>query len=330
MLPIPIKSEFLHFRGYARKSTKGSPTLTDVLGEARRHPHHCAHLRDPRPPVVRYGVPLETVATILDERLRAARDRLGRPLPSTSLALLAGVTSWPTQRVEVEASEAERVAYEMWVHLCIEFFRRLFGTALLSIVEHVDEPHLHLHVFAAASDDPETHLYSLESVWPPIAAEGTARRAGKTRMAQREAYRTEARKIQSDYYNRVGAPSGLTRFGPRRQRLTREAWRAQRDQAAAVATFTQKLACRAKTIDDEVKSRATALAGEIAAAAIAITTTTANAELMRASELYDRLTEQSKTIEQRLRDERQETDRLRRLLVDLGVDPDGPLDLFRR
>ncbi len=319
-----MKPEFLHFRGYARKSTKGSPTLTDVLGEARRHPHHCAHLRDPRPPVVRYGVPLETVATILDERLRAARDRLGRPLPSTSLALLAGVTSWPTQRVEVEASDAERVAYEMWVHLCIEFFRRLFGTALLSIVEHVDEPHLHLHVFAAASDDPDTHLYSLESVWPPIAAEGTARRAGKTRMAQREAYRTEAIKIQSDYYNRVGAPSGLTRFGPRRQRLTREAWRAQRDQAAALAEFTKRVARRASTIDEQVRSRATVLAQEIAATAVAKATTAERVELARATVLYDRLKAHNSSIEQKLREEEQESARLRELLVDLGVNPVRP------
>jgi hypothetical protein len=218
----------------------------------------------------------------------------------------------------------------MWVELCVKFFRRQFGDALLSVVEHVDEDRLHLHIFAAATPDPVTHVYSIESIWPPMAAEATQRRAGKSRRVQRAAFRAEATKIQDAYYNRVGAVCGLSRFGPRRQRLTREAWRAQRDQAAAVATFTQKLACRAKTIDDEVKSRATALAGEIAAAAIAITTTTANAELMRASELYDRLTEQSKTIEQRLRDEAQETDRLRRLLVDLGVDPDGPLDLFRR
>ena len=99
--------EFLHFRGYARKATKSSPTIDDILGEARRDPPHCTHVREPRPPVVRYGVPIETIAAILSDRLREARDRLGRPLPSTTTVLLAGVTSWPTPRVAVRASESE-------------------------------------------------------------------------------------------------------------------------------------------------------------------------------------------------------------------------------
>ena len=317
-----MPAEFLHFRAYARKSTKGSPTADAVLGEARRDPKYCAHLDEPQPPIVRYGVPIESVAATLSERLRDARDRRGRPLPSTTTVLLAGVSSWPTPRVEVEASEDERLTYEMWGSLCVAFFRRLFGDALLSVIEHVDEDRLHLHIFAAATPDPVTHVYSIESIWPPMAAEATQRRAGKSRRVQRAAFRAEATKIQDAYYNRVGAVCGLSRFGPRRQRLTREAWRAQRDQAAAVAEFTQKVARKARAIDDEITSRATTLAREIAAMAVANATTAANADIARAEALRDRLTAQYRSIEQQLRDEERESARLRDQLVDLGVDPD--------
>lgn len=325
-----MATEFLHVRGYARRATGASPTIDGVLGEARRDPDHCLHLREPQPPIVRYGVAIEDVAAMLDERLREARDRLGRPLPVTSLALLAGVTSWPTPRLEVQASEAKRAAYETWVGLCTAFCQRLFDKALLSIVEHVDEERLHLHIFAAASPDPITHLYSLETIWPPLAAEARSRRAQEPRKLQRAAFSKQAREIQSTYYRTVGAPCGLSRYGPRRQRLTREAWRAQRDQATALAEFARDVARRAKAIDAEVRSRAETLASEAVAAEVARATAAAQANLARSEASCSRVTARSQSIEQRLRDERQETDRLRQLLVGLGVDPDGPSDLFQR
>jgi len=319
-----MAAEFLHFRGYARQATRASPTIDGVLGEARRDPLYCTHVAEPRPPIVRYGVAIETVAALLGECLRGARDRLGRPLPSTSLALLGGVTSWPTPRVIVEASAAERGAYERWLRLVIAFCRRLFGDALLSVIEHVDEERLHVHIFVAATPDPASHIYSLETVWPPLAAEARERRAEKTRKEQRSAFRQRAREIQDSYYRTVGAPCGLSRYGPRRQRLTREAWRAQRDQASALAEFARQLATRARAIDLEVQSRAEARAHEIVAARVGQATAAANAELRRAEASCGRLTAQCQALDQQLRDEAEENNRLRGLLIDLGVDPDNP------
>ena len=316
--------EFLHFRAYARKATSRSPTVDAILGEARRDPKYCPHVNEPVPPVVRYGVPIECVAATLDERLRGARDRRGRPLPSTTTILLAGVTSWPTPRASVYASTSETASYNQWVQLCVRFFHRQFGTALLSIVEHTDEGRLHLHVFAAAIPDPDTSLYSLETIWPPAAAEAAVRRALGTRKQQRAAFRAEATNFQDAFYTQVGAVCGLSRFGPRRQRLTRDAWRTQRDQAVAAAEFTQRIARRASTIDEEVKTRAAALAQEIAATAVAKATTAANARIARAEAARDRLSAQARSVEHNLRDQEQETARLRALLDDLGVDPDGP------
>lgn len=47
------------------------------------------------------------------------------------------------------------------------------------------------------------------------------------------AYRAEGRKLQDGYHTAVGIPSGLTRFGPRRQRLTRAQWHQEKERARA-------------------------------------------------------------------------------------------------
>ena len=94
---------------------------------------------------------------------------------------------------------------------------------------------------------------------------------------------------------------------PAGSRLTREAWRAQRDQPAAVAEFTQKIARKARAIDDEITSRATTLAREIAAKAVANATTAANADIARAEALREHLTAQYRSIEQQLRDKQRES-----------------------
>jgi hypothetical protein len=319
-----MPNEFVHFRGYARRPTRPSPSLEEILGEARRDPAYCGHLAEPHTPVVRYGAAIETLGVELDERLHGVRDHLGRALPSTSLVLLAGVTSWPTPRAEVEQSDAARQAYEVWMQRCLTFCRQLFGEALLSVVEHIDEPYLHVHAFAAARPHPVTGVYSLETIWPPLAAEARARRANKSRKAQRAAFRKKARLVQELYYRMVGAPSGLARFGPRRQRLTREEWRAQRSQAAAMAEFARETARRAEAIDEEVRARAEARAHELIATAVADATAAANAEIADLRALRDRLVARIRSDQQRLRELWQETERLRRLLADLGVDPDKP------
>lgn len=233
------------------------------------------------------------------------------------------MTSWPTPRAEVEQSDAARQAYEEWMRRCLTFCRQLFGAALLSVIEHTDERHLHVHIFAAARRDRDTDLYSLESIWPPLAAEARARRANKSRKAQRAAFRKKARLVQELYYRMVGAPGGLTRFGPRRQRLSREEWQAQRSQAAAMAEFARETARRAEAIDEEVRARAEARAHQLIATAVA-DAAAASAEIADLRAFRDRLAVRIQRDQQRLRDLQQETKRLRGWLVDLGFDPDDP------
>lgn len=55
------------------------------------------------------------------------------------------------------------------------------------------------------------------------------------------AYRTRARELQDQYHREVGLASGLTRTGPKRQRLSRAQWRAMKDEAQRAAQTLQHM-----------------------------------------------------------------------------------------
>ena len=53
--------------------------------------------------------------------------------------------------------------------------------------------------------------------------------------AQNLAYVGAMQKLQDEFHNKVGIKTGLTRIGPGRRRLTRDAWQAEQKQAKAFA-----------------------------------------------------------------------------------------------
>ncbi|TAW60513.1 hypothetical protein ELI10_38030 [Rhizobium ruizarguesonis] len=55
-----------------------------------------------------------------------------------------------------------------------------------------------------------------------------------------KAYRAAMRSWQDAYFERVGAPCGLSRLGPGRRRLSREEWRAETHQADALRVVLQR------------------------------------------------------------------------------------------
>ena len=114
----------------------------------------------------------------------------------------------------------------------------------------------------------------------------------------------------------------LSRFGPRRQRLSREAWLAQREQAKAMAAYAEHVTKREAALDEEVRSLARALARNEVATKIAGITPTTKATLRRARESIERLDARLRSFEERLRIAEQENDRPRAVLCDKGLDPD--------
>ncbi len=149
--------------------------------------------------------------------------------------------------------------------------RRCADAALL--IEHVDEDHPHLHAYILPLDDPACSARNLNPAWVAKAeAEAAARSAGEDDKAAVKlgniAYRTRARALQDQYHRDVGLASGLTRTGPKRQRLSRAQWRAMKEEALRAAQTLQhmeKMAGDLADREDGLTASAEKLARDLAA-----------------------------------------------------------------
>ena len=63
------------------------------------------------------------------------------------------------------------------------------------------------------------------------------------------AYKEAMRKFQDEYYDKVATHLGLTRLGPRVQRLTRKQWKAQKKQAQTLSRLLKDVRKRQRLLD---------------------------------------------------------------------------------
>jgi hypothetical protein len=129
--------------------------------------------------------------------------------------------------------------YTAWRERVVRWVRELFGDdRILGIVEHRDESYGHIHALA------HDHGRTVKTLHPGHASALRATRAGASTKAAGDAYKAGMRRLQDHFHERVGEPSGLTRLGPGRARLTRAEWqhaKALSQQLAATQARSQKL-----------------------------------------------------------------------------------------
>ncbi|MEW9898396.1 plasmid recombination protein [Chitinivorax sp. PXF-14] len=230
-----MPSQFVHIECYSltppkktRKNTAAKWSAGDILAEAARRPGACNHVTEPLPPTLVHGFSLAQVEAELIDIQANARDAAGRRLRKDATVLLAGVASYPS----------DGSGYEEWKRLTVEWLRAEFGGNLRAVVEHLDEPHPHLHFYIV---DPVAG--NVKSLHPGFAAaKGAANPA-----LQRKAYTEAMQTFQDEYWEHVGGPTALARIGPRRRRLTREEWAQEQADLRAQAATMQ--AVRAKLED---------------------------------------------------------------------------------
>jgi hypothetical protein len=233
--------------------------------------------------------------------------------------LLAAVASHPLTIAQIQARPDLMKFIEKWVELNKAFLIALFGETLVSIVTHNDESHFHLHAFAVPLTNPTDNHFTVEVIWPPLAAQGALRRQGGTRKQQRQAFREAAKRIQDKYYEQVGAPSGLLRLGTRVQRLPRNARLAQNRQAQALAERHADLDTREARLNDEVTRQIAAHK----AATINAATDEINAVQEEAAARFRKARAGAVELGKQLAATRSEEARLREILREHGIDPDG-------
>ncbi|WP_295990521.1 hypothetical protein [Rugamonas sp.] len=213
--------QFLHIEGYARSAGKGKAgghTVASILAEASREPDACPHIAQPQAPVLLFGCPLADVAAEVEAWTESARDGIGRKLRKDGLCMLGGVVSAPDDMTQEQWEAMKRATLDYLNH----------DGRLLSVVEHGEESHRHIHFYKVAGAGER-----FETIHPGRAAANAAKQAGAAKGTQNAAYIKAMRAYQDDFFAEVGCRHGLTRLGPARRRLTRSAWQAEQQAAAA-------------------------------------------------------------------------------------------------
>lgn len=268
MTTIEIRAgvQFLHLEVYARKPPRKAQSrrlsLRQLIAEAAWEEGAHPHVVTPRSPRVVWGLLLPEVERKAVAQAAEARDRLGRRLRRDAPVIAAGVASFHVSVVEVEAATPAGAAYEAWVCDTVKHLRRVHGDALVSVMEHRDEwyPHLHYYCLPDLLDE----RLDWERAHPGRHAQELAVALPRPRRP-RLAYTAAMRGYQDAYYEAVGIHHGQTRLGPRRRRLSREQWRAEK---AAAQHSAIRLALT-KAAESDVARLYDAVHADAAAAAFA-------------------------------------------------------------
>lgn len=262
---------------FSRKGDRKGRSTAFVLGEARRDPAASIHVKDPRPPVVVFGIGLDELERLHDDRAAQAkttpRGGKERAVRKDQHTLCTVVVSHPFTPEEVRADPAKLKAVNEWERRNVSWLKGQFGDCLTAVVRHEDESRWHLHAYAL----PDSRDMKASTFHPGQRAKAEIMAAGPRPGEDDKAlnrrgdasYKAAMSQWQDGYFQAVAAPCGLTRLGPGRRRLRRDEWQAERKQAAALrATLDRAKAVQAQGKEFVAQAKATASAEAAKAAQV--------------------------------------------------------------
>lgn len=242
--------QFVHVQTWSRKPNPAGQSVAQIIAEATRNPEYSGHVDDPLPPRVLLGDPstfqaehdAHVAARATVARLKDGSERV-RSIRKDRHTMATVVMSYPVPRAAITTAE-DRAALERWERRNIDWLRDRYGDQLRVVLAHDDEEHPHIHAWLLP-DDPGADATTLhpgkvakKRVEEEEKAAGTLPREAV--KAANRALREAMTLFQDEYYHAVGAPEGLTRTGPRRRRLTRQQWKAEKAAAAATAVSLER------------------------------------------------------------------------------------------
>lgn len=222
--------QFIHVESYARSAGAGKAgghSIASVMAEATRVDDACPHVENPQPPTLLFGVQPSEVEAAANDWADATKDAQGRKLRKDGLCLLAGVVSCPPEFTD-----------EQWAAFKLDAVAFLAGDGrLLSCIEHMDEKERHFHFYKLAKKGER-----FKSIHPGKMAAAEAKARGELKGGQNAAYKAAMRGYQNAFFESVASKHGMARIGPKKRRLTRDAWKAEKAMLAAVAEKQKTLA----------------------------------------------------------------------------------------
>lgn len=227
--------QFFHLEGYARVGSRQERvhhktkkpyvvqklSIDEVVAEAERAQSAAPHVANPKPPIRLHGCSPSEAAERAKTWAEGVRDSKGRKMRKDGLCLAAGVISMPDEM---------RKDWPRYREAVVRWLKKQYGDRLLSVVDHQDENHPHLHFYAVARDGE-----SFDRLHPGRTAAAAAAARGADKKTQRVEYMNAMRAWQDDFSRECAANFGLARLGPGRRRLSRAEWKREQAQAKAFA-----------------------------------------------------------------------------------------------
>lgn len=217
--------QFIHIEAYARvgSNQKGKSTkwnIHQIAGEAMRNDEDCKHVEHPQEPTVLFGVDAYAAADMAQKWAETSVDASGRKLRKDGSCLLAGVISFPEGRTEDD--------WKAFRDDSIKYLKDKYGENLKSVIEHRDESNLHIHFYSVPKNGQK-----FEDIHDGKKAVLEAKKENSKILKgdQNRLYIKAMKEFQEDFYNEVAIKHGMTKTGPKRERLTREEWKARKEYA---------------------------------------------------------------------------------------------------
>lgn len=275
--------QFAHIQTWSMKANKAGQSISQIIAEATRDPEYSTHVEAPAPPRLILGDP-ETFAADHADHVAARSTRVQMPDGSERVrairrdrhTMASIVMSYPVPLAAIRTqADCEKLA--RWEQRNLDWLRDTYGDQLKVVMAHDDEAHPHLHAWLLA-DDPGADATTLH---PGKVAKRRAEAEAKAEgVPPREAVKIGNRALraamtewQNTYHEAVGAPEGLTRSGPKRRRLTREQWRAEKETARANAATLGRANdadARAAELIDQAQADANQILADAEAKAVLI------------------------------------------------------------
>lgn len=259
--------QFVHIQCYSTKENAQGNSIDQVLGEAVRDPVYAAHVDDAELPALVYGSTVERLRELHSAMLEASATTVKvkgkerkRSIRKDRKTLMTVIASFPIPTLEMDDDKTgeTRRRYEQWKALNVEFLKQKFGDQLKTVIEHTDEEYPHIHAYVLP--DEISGCYALDLHPGELAKKSAAAVAIDDKQSKELikktanlAYQSAMRDFQSDYYREVGARSGLMRSGPKRQRLTRKEYQAEKADAADKAVLIEHINTEMKAIKSETR-----------------------------------------------------------------------------
>ena len=230
--------------------TKSKGNISSVCAENLRVDGYCDHLEGEHQvqPIYVYQdtktlgreFRIEDTEEYCTSVKNSSKDEIGRKLRKDASMLLAGVCSYKREENSSMEETTNDYRFKKWLELTIDYLKEEYGDSLKCVNLHLDEGHPHVHFFVINDNGAVKNLHAGFKAVNDFKREhkekyktATPEELKVLKSKENFAYKKAMREMQSRY-NKYMLKLGLVKYGPRRQRLSREEWKNQQAQAMAI------------------------------------------------------------------------------------------------